>query len=59
MGHLINVGEALYLYEFQKFKDNIEFFLEGVTVDIESLSSLNKFESRKDSPGCGGIFPLS
>ena len=29
MGHLINVGEALYFHEFQKFKARIESFLEG------------------------------
>ena len=29
MDHLINVGETLYFYEFQKFKDTIESFLEG------------------------------
>ena len=35
-------------YEFQKFKAKIESFLEGVSVDTESLSAMNKFEVRKD-----------
>ena len=48
MCHLINVGEALYFYEFQKFKAKIESFLEGVSVDTESLSAMNKFEACKD-----------
>ena len=48
MGHLINVGEALYFYEFQKCIAKIESFLERVTVDVESLSSLNKFESHNE-----------
>ena len=48
MGHLINLGEALYFYEFQKFKAKVESFLEGVSVDTECLSAMNKFELRKD-----------
>ena len=48
MVHLIKVGEALYFYEFQKFKARIESFLEGVSVDTKSLSAMNKFELRKD-----------
>ena len=62
--------EALYFYEFQNFKAKIESFLEGVTVNFESISSLNKFESQKNVkvqvvkgffpfPNVGNCFPNS
>ena len=60
MGHLINVGEALYFYAFKKFKAKFEFYLEGVSVDTESIIAMNNFEARKDVKVqvVEGLFPF-
>ena len=60
MGHLVNVGEALYFHEFQLFKAKIESFLEGVNLNTANITSMNAFEARKDArvQVVEGFFPF-